>query len=85
MAVYTSVTKSEIESYIMDYDIGKLISFEGIVEGIENTNSKIVTQKGEYILTLFEKRVYPNDLHFFMYLQKHLSNNGFNCPIPIES
>ncbi len=85
MAVYTSVTKSEIESYIMDYDIGKLISFEGIVEGIENTNFKIVTQKGEYILTLFEKRVDPNDLPFFMNLQKHLSNNGFNCPIPIES
>ena len=55
MAVYTSVKKSEIETYLMDYDIGKLVFFEGIVDGIENTNFKIVTQKGEYILTLFEK------------------------------
>ena len=85
MAVYTSVKKSEIETYLMDYDIGKLVFFEGIVDGIENTNFKIVTQKGEYILTLFEKRVDPNDLPFFMNLQKHLSNNGFNCPLPIEN
>ena len=85
MAVYTSVKKSEIETYLMDYDIDKLVFFEGIVDGIENTNFKIVTQKGEYILTLFEKRVDPNDLPFFMNLQKHLSNNGFNCPLPIEN
>ena len=85
MAVFTKLEKKDIENFLEDYSIGSLISFEGIVEGIENTNYKIKTSKHEYILTIFEKRVKPADLPFFMKLQKDLAANGFDCPVPIEN
>ena len=85
MAVYTSVTKSELENFLEQYNLGKLISYEGIIEGIENTNYKIIMEEGGFILTIFEKRVDPQDLPFFMNLQKHLSVHGFHCPIPVEN
>ncbi len=85
MAVFTKVSKTDIENLLENYSIGKLLSFEGIVEGIENTNYKITTDKQQYILTIFEKRVNPSELPFFMSLQKELVVNGFDCPLPIEN
>ena len=46
---------------------------------------KSLMEEGKFILTIFEKRVDPQDLPFFMNLQKHLSENGFHCPVPIEN
>ncbi len=85
MAVFTKVSREDIENFIKDYSIGNLISFEGIVEGIENTNYKITTSNHQYILTIFEKRVNPEELPFFMSLQKELVAHGFDCPLPIEN
>ncbi len=85
MAVFTKISNQEIEVFLKNYSIGDLISFEGIVKGTENTNYKIITSKDQYILTIFEKRVQPEDLPFFMDLQKELAANGFNCPIPIKN
>ena len=85
MAVFTKVSKEDIENFIKNYSIGHLISFEGIVEGIENTNYKITTSNHHYILTIFEKRVNPEELPFFMNLQKELVAHGFDCPLPIEN
>ena len=85
MAVFTKISKEQIDNLLNDYSIGKLISFEGILEGIENTNYKLITKKHKYILTIFEKRVNPKDLPFFMNLQKNLASQGFDCPLPIEN
>ena len=85
MAVYTSVNQFEIKEFLSQYNLGKFISYEGIIEGIENTNFKITTEKGNFVLTIFEKRVDPNDLPFFINLQKFLSSKGFPCPIPIQN
>ena len=85
MAVFTKLDKKEIENFLKDYFIGSLISYDGIMEGIENTNYKIITTNNEYILTIFEKRVNPTDLPFFMKLQKDLAAHGFDCPLPIEN
>jgi homoserine kinase type II len=85
MAVFTKVSKENIENFIKNYSIGNLVSFEGIVEGIENTNYKITTSNHHYILTIFEKRVNPEELPFFMSLQKELVAHGFDCPLPIEN
>tara|TARA_Y100000768_G_scaffold386283_1_gene374319 strand:+ start:368 stop:1318 length:951 start_codon:yes stop_codon:yes gene_type:complete len=85
MAVFTKISNQEIQVFLKDYAIGNLISFEGIVKGTENTNYKIITSKDQYILTIFEKRVQPEDLPFFMDLQNELAANGFNCPIPIKN
>ena len=85
MAVYTSVNQSELEDFLEQYNLGKLISYDGILEGIENSNYKILMEEGDFILTIFEKRVDPQDLPFFMNLQKHLSDHGFHCPVPVEN
>ena len=85
MAVYTSVNQFELEDFLEQYNLGKLIFYDGILEGIENSNYKIFMQEGNFILTLFEKRVDSKDIPFFMNLQKHLSNHGFHCPVPIEN
>ena len=85
MAVFTKISKEEIKVFLKKYSIGNLISFEGIVKGTENTNYLVITDKGKYILTIFEKRVQPEDLPFFMNLQKELVAHGFDCPLPIKN
>tara|TARA_B110000438_G_scaffold301994_1_gene358372 strand:- start:1380 stop:2336 length:957 start_codon:yes stop_codon:yes gene_type:complete len=85
MAVYSKVSKEELNLFLKEYDIGSLKSFESILEGIENTNYKIITSKDTYILTIFEKRVKSEDLPFFIELKKHLINKKFSCPKPISN
>ena len=85
MAVYTSVNKPELECFLEQYNLGKLVSYEGILEGIENSNYIIHVEAGKFILTILEKRVESQDLPFFMNLQKHLSIHRFHCPVPIEN
>ena len=85
MAVFTKLSKVDIEKFLKNYSIGSLLSFKGIIEGIENTNYKIITSNHTYILTIFEKRVNPNELPFFINLQRDLVTHGFDCPLPIEN
>ena len=85
MAVFTNISREEIEKFLENYSIGYLISYEGIVEGIDNTNYKIITNKDKFILTIFEKRLHFEDIPFFMNLQKELVIEGFDCPVPIEN
>ena len=70
MAVFTQVNKEDLNKFLEKYTIGKLVSLEGIIEGIENSNFKVTTNKGNFILTIFEKRVNPIDLPFFYELAK---------------
>ncbi len=84
MAVFTKLNKLEIENFLDSYELGKLDSYNEIVEGIENTNYKIVCDGNPYILTIFEKRVKDEDLPFFINLKLFLNNNNFNCPKPIR-
>ena len=84
MAVYTSITKEDLLSFLNKYNIGVLYNFTGILEGVENTNYKINTSKGVFILTIFEKRVKENEIPFFIELQNHLSNKKIKCPKPIS-
>jgi homoserine kinase type II len=83
MAVYTQIPDEELHSYLAQYDIGSLHSLKGIAEGVENSNYMLTTDAGMYILTLYEKRVNPDDLPFFLGLMNHLSANGIECPKPI--
>tara|TARA_Y100001970_G_C14242613_1_gene865850 strand:+ start:285 stop:1241 length:957 start_codon:yes stop_codon:yes gene_type:complete len=85
MAVYSPITKKELIVFLEQYNIGSLIKFEGILEGIENTNYKITTSKDIYILTIFEKRVDKKDLPFFINLKNHLVQKKFLCPKPISN
>ncbi|QCK88377.1 homoserine kinase [Phreatobacter aquaticus] len=84
MAVYTDVTAEDLSAHLARYDIGELLSFKGIAEGVENSNFLLHTTAGTFILTLYEKRVDPADLPFFIGLMEHLSRRGLNCPQPVK-
>jgi homoserine kinase type II len=85
MAVYTEVSFEELEVFLADYDLGAPLSFKGIAEGVENSNYFLQTERGAFILTLYEKRVRGGDLPFFLGLLEHLSARGIVCPVPVRS
>lgn len=82
MAVYTDVASDDLADFLTGYDIGELLSYKGIAEGVENSNFLLHTSKGAYILTLYEKRVAADDLPYFLGLMAHLCARGVNCPQP---
>jgi homoserine kinase type II len=84
MAVYTEVGDDDLERFVAQYDIGKLVACKGIAEGVENSNYLLQTDRGQYILTLYEKRVAKADLPFFLGLMEHLARQGLPCPTPIH-
>lgn len=84
MAVYTDVTDEQIAAFLGEYTIGRVLSLKGIAEGVENTNYLLLTERGTYILTLYEKRVAPVDLPFFLGLIEHLAKRGVPCPRPVH-
>ena len=83
MAVYTKLSEIELKEFFSKYSLGKLLKHEEIKEGIENTNYFIQTEKGKFILTLYEKRVDEKDLPFFIGLMKNLFEKNFPSPEPI--
>jgi homoserine kinase type II len=83
MAVYTDVAADELADYLADYELGELLSYKGIAEGVENSNFLLHTSAGSFILTLYEKRVAKGDLPFFLSLMTHLAAHGINCPQPV--
>src|SRR6516165_9459990 len=85
MAVYTDVAADELADFLSRYDIGELLSYKGIAEGVENSNFLLQTSKGAFILTLYEKRVAAGDLPFFLNLMEHLAARGLTCPQPVRS
>ena len=85
MAVYTDVAADELAEFLKAYEIGELLSYKGIAEGVENSNFLLHTSAGSFILTLYEKRVVRGDLPFFLGLMSHLAANGINCPQPLQN
>src|SRR3954470_457240 len=85
MAVYTDVAAEELAEFLKGYDIGEVLSYKGIAEGVENSNFLMHTSKGAFILTLYEKRVASDDLPYFLSLMAHLSARGVSCPQPAKN
>lgn len=84
MAVYTEVDEDQLDMFLAEYDIGEARSCKGIAEGVENSNYLLATTRGTYFLTLYEKRVDPRDLPFFLGLMDHLAARGIPCPTPVH-
>jgi homoserine kinase type II len=84
MAVYTDVYDEDLTEFLARYDVGSLASVKGIAEGVENSNFLLTTSTGPFILTLYEKRVSPEDLPFFLGLMEHLAEQAIPCPTPIR-
>ena len=84
MAVYTEISDDELTTFVAGYDIGHVVSFKGIAEGVENSNYLLQTDRANFILTIYEKRVAEKDLPFFLGLMDHLADRTFPCPTPIH-
>jgi homoserine kinase type II len=85
MAVYTDVTAEDLNDFLAGYNIGALLFYKGIAEGVENSNFLVHTDAGNFILTLYEKRVAEKDLPFFLALMEHLAARGITCPQPVKN
>src|SRR5499426_3082451 len=85
MAVYTDVSAEDLAGFLGHYDLGELLSYKGIAEGVENSNFLVHTTRGHFILTLYEKRVAAGDVPFFLALMEHLAARGITCPQPVKS
>lgn len=85
MAVYTEVTDEELAAFLTAFGIGTMVAFRGIAEGVENSNYSLKTTAGDFILTLYEKRVDPDDLPWFLGLMAHLATRGIVCPQPVRA
>ena len=82
MAVYTEVSLSEAQELFQP--LGKVIKFDGIKEGVENTNYLVqLSDTKKFILTLFEKRTKEQDLPYFNNLMKLFYDNGISCPLSL--
>jgi homoserine kinase type II len=85
MAVYTDVMAEDLAAFLAGYDVGELLAYKGIAEGVENSNFLVHTSRGYFILTLYEKRVAAKDLPFFLALMEHLHVRGMSCPQPVKN
>jgi homoserine kinase type II len=85
MAVYTEVSDDALAAFLLDYDIGAMVAFRGIAEGVENSNFSLRTTAGDFILTLYEKRVDVAELPWFLGLMEHLAGHGVVCPLPVRA
>jgi homoserine kinase type II len=83
MAVYTEVTDEALTCFLQQYPIGTAVAFRGIAEGVENSNFQLRTTGGDFILTLYERRVDPAELPWFVGLMQHLAGHGITCPLPV--
>jgi homoserine kinase type II len=85
VAVYTDVAEEDLAAFLAGYDIGELLAYKGIAEGVENSNFLVHTSRGYFILTLYERRVAAADLPFFLGLMEHLAARGLTCPQPVKN
>ena len=84
MAVYTDITDEELEGLLADFDLGPPLASKGIAEGVSNSNFLLETEKGLFILTVYERRVEARDLPYFLDLTHHLFEQGFPSATPVE-
>jgi len=81
MAVYTEVSFDEAAALLHSLNLGPLQSIKGAAGGIENTNYFVDTERGQYVLTLFERLTFQQ-LPYYLHLMKHLAERGIPVPDP---
>ncbi len=84
LAVYTHIADGQLEDFLARYDVGELVSFKGIAEGVQNTNYLVITSQDQFILTLYERLVDERDLPFFLGLMEYLATHDISCPLPVR-
>ncbi len=81
MSVYTTVTRDELQAWLVRYALGNVTAFEPIASGIENTNYFVTTQRGRFVLTLYE-RLPAEELPFYLNFMAHVARAGVEVPAP---
>ena len=84
MAVHTELSEANINKILKNYQLGELIRFTGIKEGIENTNYLLRTRDKNFIITIFEKRVDIKQIPFYFEVMTNSHSKGIHCPVPIK-
>jgi len=84
MAVFTPVTLDDLTHWLTQFPLGKPLAIKGIASGIENSNFFLSTERGEYVLTIFEKLSFEQ-LPFYLNLMRHLAERGVLVPAPIAN
>lgn len=84
MAVFTPVDEAEASAFISGYGLGALRALTPIAEGVENTNYRLDTEAGRFVLTLFEARTDERALPFCLGLTAHAAAHGLPCARPLQ-
>lgn len=79
MAVFTPVDEADAELFIRRFGLGRLHALTPIAEGVENTNYRLDTDAGRFVLTLFEGRTDESALPFCLGLTRHAAEHGLPC------
>ena len=80
MAVYTDISQNDLDQFLSLYNIEDVNSFEGIRNGVSNSNYLLFGKKNKYILTIFEEMTNDRDLPYFFQLMNHLNSKNIMCP-----
>ncbi len=83
MSVYTCVEQYQLEEFLNNYELGNLISYQGINSGIENTNYFVTTSSGKFVLTLFEN-LSNKELPYFLELMAYLAEHNIPSAHPVS-
>jgi len=84
MAVFTAVTLDDLTQWIKQFPLGQALALDGIASGIENSNFFLTTERGEYVLTVFENLDFEQ-LPFYLQLMRHLAERGIPVPAPVAN
>jgi len=82
MAVYTKVSKRELNEIAADYGLPKVTGAREVPEGSVNTHYLLETGKGKFLLKIDEVKSemeVKRELDLLVFLRKH----GFPCPVPL--
>jgi homoserine kinase type II len=83
MSVYTSVDRDQLERFLKRYDLGEIADFEPIAAGITNSNYSLQTDRGPFVLTLYEHHS-DDELDYMLRLQCQLTKRGVLCSEPVK-
>ncbi len=82
MSVYTPVSARQLAAFLRRYDLGPVTNLQGVPDGIENTNYFLNTERGAYVLTLFEQYTVA-EIPYFLQLMAHLAKRGIPSAHPV--
>lgn len=82
MSVYTTIEEQELKDFLTNYQVGELVDYQGISDGIENTNYFVNTSNGRFVLTIFEHHTFE-EMQYYLNLMHHLADHKVPSASPV--